>query len=201
MEKPKRFLITLGIIILCIFCFYGCFKNTYNGFVEKDENVSQKWSEVQNQYQRRYDLIPNLTATVKGYAQHEKEVFEEVAKARASAGGQINVSDSILNDPEAFANYQQIQDQLGASLQRLLVVTENYPELKADKNFLALQDELASTENKIAVERKRFTESVEDYNKSIRMFPKNIIANMCGFTKKEYFNAAVQAQEAPKVEF
>jgi LemA protein len=128
-------------------------------------------------------------------------VFTQVSEARSKAGGQINVSDEILNDPEAFARYQQVQDNLGASLQRLLMVTEQYPELKADQNFLALQDQLEGTENRITVARKRFNDTTTQYNIFIRKFPVNIIANMSGFTKKPYFKASEEAQSAPKVEF
>ena len=156
---------------------------------------------MQNQYQRRLDLIPNLVSTVKGYAKHESDVFTQVSEARSKAGGQINISDEVLNDPEAFARYQQIQDNLGASLQRLLMVTEQYPELKADQNFMALQDQLEGTENRITVAPNRFNDTAKGYNKKIRHFPANIIANMSGFEKKSYFSASAEAQSAPKVEF
>ena len=199
--KAKKGLIVVGIIIVCVFMIFSCYKNTYNGLVQSDESVSSLWAAVRNQYQRRMDLIPNLVATVKGYASHESEVFEEVSKARASAGGQINISDEVLNDPEAFARYQQVQDSLGASLQRLLVVTENYPELKADQNFMALQDQLEGTENRITVARQRFNDGAKTYNTKIRSFPTNINANMSGFEKKAYFSASAEAQTAPQVAF
>lgn len=201
MKKSSKTLIIVGVIVVLILAAFSSYKNTYNSLVAKDENVAAQWAEVQNQYQRRLDLIPNLVATVKGYASHESEVFTQVAEARSKAGGQINVSDDILNDPEAFARYQQIQDNLGSSLQRLLMVTEQYPELKADQNFIALQDQLEGTENRITVARKRYTEAVQSYNTSIRVFPNNIIANMSGFEKKAQFTASAEAQNAPKVEF
>lgn len=201
MKKPSKALIIVGVIVVLVLAVFSSYKNTYNSLVAKDENVAAQWAEVQNQYQRRLDLIPNLVATVKGYASHESEVFTQVAEARSKAGGQINVSDDILNDPEAFARYQQVQDNLGSSLQRLLMVTEQYPELKADQNFIALQDQLEGTENRITVARKRYTEAVQSYNTSIRVFPNNIIANMSGFEKKAQFTAAAEAQSAPKVEF
>lgn len=201
MKKPSKGLIIIICIVVLILAVFSGYKNTYNKLVMQDENVSAQWAEVQNQYQRRLDLIPNLVATVKGYASHESEVFTQVSEARSKAGGQINISDDILNNPEAFARYQQIQDNLGTSLQRLLMVTEQYPELKADQNFIALQDQLEGTENRITVARKRYTEAVQSYNTTIRVFPNNIIANMSGFDKKAQFSAAAEAQSAPKVEF
>ncbi len=201
MKKFPKWLIVVIIFAVCIFAVFSCYKNTYNSLVSMEENVSSQWAEVQNQYQRRMDLIPNLVSTVKGYASHESEVFMQVSEARSKAGGQINISDEILNDPDAFARYQQVQDQLGSSLQRLLMVTENYPELKADQNFLALQDQLEGTENRITVARQRYNEAAKKYNTKVRSFPSNIIANMSGFEKKTYFSASAEAQSAPKVEF
>ena len=201
MKKISGGLIALIIVIVCALGIFSFYKNTYNSMVSLDEDVSASWAEVQNQYQRRLDLIPNLVATVKGYAKHESDVFTQVSEARSKAGGQINISDEVLNDPEAFARYQQIQDNLGASLQRLLMVTEQYPELKADQNFLALQDQLEGTENRITVARNRFNDTAKKYNKRIRQFPANIIANMSGFEARPYFSASAEAQSAPKVEF
>ena len=201
MKKLSKGLIALIIVLVCVFAIFGWYKNTYNSLVSMDEEVSASWAEVQNQYQRRLDLIPNLVATVKGYAKHESDVFTQVSEARSKAGGQINISDDILNDPDAFARYQQVQDNLGASLQRLLMVTEQYPELKADQNFMALQDQLEGTENRITVARNRFNDTAKRYNTKIRQFPANIIANMSGFEKKSYFTASAEAQSAPKVEF
>ena len=201
MKKLSKGLIALIIVVVCVLGVFSFYKNTYNSLVSMDEEVSASWAEVQNQYQRRLDLIPNLVSTVKGYAQHESDVFTQVSEARSKAGGQINVSDDILNDPEAFARYQQVQDNLGASLQRLLMVTEQYPELKADQNFLSLQDQLEGTENRITVARNRFNETAKSYNTKVRQFPTNIIANMSGFEKKSYFTASQEAQSAPKVEF
>lgn len=200
-KKFPKWAIVLIIVAVCVFGIFRFYTGTYNKMVELDESVSSSWAQVQNQYQRRYDLIPNLVSTVKGYATHESDVFTKVSEARASAGGVINISDEVLSDPDAFARYQQIQDNLGSSLQRLLMVTENYPELKADTNFLSLQDELEGTENRIATERKRFNDSAKTYNTYIRKFPQNIIANMSGFDKKQYFAAGTEAQSAPKVEF
>lgn len=201
MKKISKGLVALIVVIVCILGIFSFYKNTYNSLVSLDEDVSASWAEVQNQYQRRLDLIPNLVSTVKGYAKHESEVFTQVSEARSKAGGQINISDEVLNDPEAFARYQQIQDNLGASLQRLLMVTEQYPELKADQNFLALQDQLEGTENRITVARNRFNDTAKGYNKRVRQFPASIIANMSGFRTRPYFTASAEAQSAPKVEF
>ncbi|MCQ2610548.1 MAG: LemA family protein [Treponema sp.] len=173
----------------------------YNKMVSMDEAVDAQWAQVQNQYQRRLDLIPNLVSTVKGYAKHEAEVFEQIAEARSKAGGMVNVDKSILDDPKAFEQFQKVQNDLGASLQRLLVISENYPALKADQNFLALQDQLEGTENRIATERQKFNEMVKSYNAYIRRFPNNLFAGMFGFEKKSYFAANPEAANAPKVEF
>ena len=197
----KKILITVGVIAIVAIALYSCTAGNYNKMVTLDEEVSTAWSQVQNQYQRRMDLIPNLVSTVQGYAKHEAEVLTQIAEARAQAGGVVNVDESILNDPEKFEQYQKIQNQLGASLQRLLAVTENYPELKANENFLALQDELAGTENRIAVERKNFNEVAKGYNTMIRKFPQSILAGMFGFEKRPYFTASEEAQSAPKVQF
>jgi len=201
MKKISKGLIALIIVLVCVLGVFSFYKNTYNSLVSMDEDVSASWAEVQNQYQRRLDLIPNLVSTVKGYAKHESDVFTQVSEARSKAGGQINISDEVLKDPEAFARYQQIQDNLGASLQRLLMVTEQYPELKADQNFLALQDQLEGTENRITVARNRFNDTAKGYNKRVRQFPASIIANMSGFKTRPYFTASAEAQSAPKVEF
>ena len=201
MKKFPKWLVVLIIFAVCVIALFSCYKNTYNSLVYMEENVSGQWAEVQNQYQRRMDLIPNLVSTVKGYASHESEVFKQVSDARSKAGGQINISDEVLSNPEAFERYQQVQDQLGSSLQRLLMVTENYPELKADQNFLALQDQLEGTENRITVARGRYNDAAKQYNSKIRSFPTNLIANMSGFEKKIYFSTSAEAQSAPKVEF
>lgn len=197
----KVLLAVLAVILILGFGFYRFWAGNYNSMVVKGEGVSGQWAQVQNQYQRRYDLIPNLVATVKGYASHESEVFTNIADARSKAGGVMQISDEVLNNPESFARFQQAQNDLGSALQRLLVVTENYPQLKADQNFLALQDQLEGTENRIATERKRFNDVVQEYNVFIKQFPRSIIANMSGFTAKEYFAANTDAQAAPAVQF
>ncbi|MDE6706214.1 MAG: LemA family protein [Treponemataceae bacterium] len=197
----KHMLITVGIVAVVLFGVYGCYKTGYNGMVARDEAVQGAWAQVQNQYQRRMDLIPNLVNTVKGYATHEERVFTEIAEARAQAGGVVRVDGAMLDDPEQFRKYQQVQDSLGASLRRLLAVTENYPALRANEQFVALMDNLEGTENRISVERKRFNEAVQGYNTFIREFPRSIIANMSGFRAKSYFTAAEAAQTAPSVQF
>lgn len=178
--------------------FSGC---GYNRMVSLDEGVSAAWAQVENVYQRRMDLIPNLVETVKGYAAQEQDTFTALAEARSRAGGVLEVDESLLNSPEAFARFQQAQDGLGAALQRLLVVTENYPDLKSNQNFLALQDQLEGTENRIAVERRRFNEAVRTYNTVIRRFPQMIFARMAGFESKPYFEASPGAESAPAVDF
>ena len=197
----KVFLIVLAVVLLLIFSLYRFWAGNYNAMVQKSETVDAAWAQVQNQYQRRFDLIPNLVNTVKGYASHESEVFTNIADARSRAGGVLQVSDEVFNNPESFARFQQAQNELGSALQRLLVITENYPELKADQNFLALQDQLEGTENRIATERNRFNKVVQDYNTFIRQFPRVIIANMSDFTAKQYFTAGTEAQSAPQVQF
>ncbi|MFA6701371.1 MAG: LemA family protein [Dysgonamonadaceae bacterium] len=171
----------------------------YNRMVEKQETVSQQWSNVENAYQRRSDLIPNLVATVKGYAEHEQETFTQVTEARSKAT-QMTVDPTNLT-PEAIQKYQDAQGELSQALGRLLLIQENYPELKANQNFMALQDELAGTENRISVERNKFNEKVQDYNAYIRKFPQVIYAGWFKFETKGYFQAAPGSETAPKVAF
>lgn len=197
----KTLLIVLAVIAVLGFGVYRFFAGNFNAMVSMDEEVKGQWGQVQNVYQRRFDLIPNLVATVKGYASHESDVLMGVTEARSRAGGVMNVSDEVLNDPEAFKRFQQAQGELGSALQRLLVVTENYPDLKANQNFLALQDQLEGTENRITVERKRYNDVVKSYNVFIKQFPRSIIANMNGFREKPYFSADESAQSAPTVSF
>lgn len=200
-RKAVKVLIPIAIVVIIIIIIYSSFAGTYNKMVSMDEGVKGSWSQVENVYQRRFDLIPNLVETVKGYAAQESETYTAVAEARANAGGVMEMSDELLNDPAAFERFQQAQSSLGGALQRLLVVTENYPELKANQNFMALQDQLEGTENRIAVERKRFNEQVQTYNTYIKQFPRMIIANMSGFDEKPYFEASQGAETAPKVDF
>ena len=172
----------------------------YNGIVKMDEGVNGSWAQVQNQYQRRMDLIPNLVATVQGVANFEKSTLTAVIEARAKAT-QVTLSPQLLNDPQAFQKFEQSQSQLGSALSRLLVTVEQYPNLKANENFLQLQSQLEGTENRIAVERKRFNEVVQGYNAHIRTVPTNIIASFGGFQQKAYFQAQAGAETAPKVQF
>ncbi len=197
----KTLLIVLGIVLFIGFSIYNFFTGNYNQMVAMDEGVKGQWGQVENVYQRRLDLIPNLVATVKGYAAHEATVLTDVTEARARAGGVMNVSDDVLNNPESFQRFQKAQSELSGALQRLLVVTENYPTLQANQNFLALQDQLEGTENRITVERQRFNEVVQTYNTFIKQFPRAIIANMSGFREKAYFAADEGASQAPTVSF
>jgi LemA protein len=193
--------IVVGIIVVIFaFSMYAYVKSTYNSFVTLDESINQTWAQVQNQYQRRYDLIPNLVETVKGYAEHEKETLTAVTEARSRVGGMTQIQANDLT-PEKLQQIQQAQAGLSGALQRLMVVVERYPDLKANQNFIRLQDELAGTENRVAIERQRFNEAVQGYNRQIRQFPANMLANMFGFTQKPYFEAAQGAEQAPKVEF
>ena len=193
MNKLKYVII---IAIVGVFTLSSC---GYNSMVNKEESVTSQWAQVQNAYQRRADLIPNLVSTVKGYASHEQETFTAVVEARAKAT-QVNLNPDELTE-EGIQKYQEAQQQVSSSLSRLLVTVESYPELKANQNFLALQDELAGTENRIAVERNRFNETARDYNQYIRRFPNVIYAGMLGFKKKGYFEADAGAQTVPSVEF
>lgn len=171
----------------------------YNSMVQKDENVKTAWSQVENQYQRRADLIPNLVNTVKGYASHEKETLTGVIEARAKAS-KTEINAEQLS-PEAMEKFQAAQGELSQALSRLMVVVERYPDLKANQNFLELQAQLEGTENRISVERKRFNETARGYNTYIRSFPKNFFASMFGFSQKPYFAAEAGSEKAPNVEF
>lgn len=185
----------LGVVLIIIIWLVSA----YNGLVQKDEACSQQWSKVESQYQRRLDLIPNLVNTVKGYASHEKETFTEVIQARNQAAS-AKVDPNNLTQ-ESLDKYQQTQTQLKSSLDRLMVVVERYPDLKANQNFLELQSQLEGTENRIAVERQRFADVVKVFNSKIRRFPTNLIAGMFSFERKAYFAAETGAETAPKVEF
>lgn len=196
MKKGLTVLLVVGAVVLGIFFW---FQSSYNKMVKMDEGVQAAWSQVENVYQRRADLIPNLVATVKGYAQHEQQTLEGVISARSKAT-QITMDPENLTQEE-LAKYQKAQGELGAALGKLLAITENYPDLKANENFLALQSQLEGTENRIAVERNKYNESARNYNTTIRQFPKNIVAGMFGFEKKPYFEAQEGAEVAPKVEF
>lgn len=195
---PKSIIVLLSFFAVIGLCLlWGVIVR--NGLVQEDENVSTAWANVQTQYQRRADLIPNLVNTVKGYAKHEEQTFKEVVEARAKAT-QITVNPENLT-PEKLKEYQAAQGELGSALGKLIAVSENYPELKANENFMELQAQLEGTENRINESRKRYNESVQSYNVKVRTFPSNLIANICGFQTKNKFEADAAAQNAPKVEF
>jgi LemA protein len=196
MHKIKK-LLSLAFLILIVSSLSGC---GYNSLVEQDEKVNQAWAQVENQYQRRADLIPNLVKTVQGYADFEKGVLTEVTEMRSKVG-QIKLSTDDLADEEKFKQFQEAQDKLSGALSRLLVVAENYPQLKANENFLQLQSQLEGTENRIAVERKKFNEAVQEYNTSVRRFPTLITAKFMGFKEKQYFKSAPGTDKAPDVNF
>ncbi|MBN1466155.1 LemA family protein [candidate division KSB1 bacterium] len=204
MAKSRKGIGCLAIAVILIVIGvvgYGFFKGAYNKFVTLDEDVNQKWAQVQNVLQRRMDLIPNLVETVKGYAAHERETLEAVINARAKASQiQVNAED-LANNPELLNQYMEAQNGLNSALNRLMVVVEQYPNLKANENFIRLQDELAGTENRISVERGRYNESVQIYNQHIRVFPNNLLAGLFNFDKRAYFDAPPEAQQAPKVDF
>ena len=196
----KTALIVLGVIVLILVIGFASLFGVYNGFVTAEQSVNEKWAQVQNVYQRRADLIPNLVETVKGFAAQEKTVLEAVTQARASASG-IKATPELLNDPVAFKKFQDAQNQLGGALSRLLVTVERYPELKSNQNFLALQSQLEGTENRITVERMRFNEAVRDYNTKIKLMPGALVAGMMGFKEKAFFEAAPGSETVPKVKF
>ena len=193
-------LAVVGVIILLGIAIVSWGTGIYNSLVSLDEATKQAWGQVENQYQRRMDLIPNLVETVKGYAEHESSVFEEVAAARSSVG-KLQVTPDILKNPQMFQKFQEAQASMSSALSRLLAVAENYPNLKANENFLQLQAQLEGTENRIAVERRRFNEVIQDYNIKVRSFPTSILAGMFGFGQKVYFQAEPGAEKAPKVKF
>ncbi len=195
MKKNKGLIITIVVIVLV--ALWGI--SSYNGLVSMDENVSNSWANVETQYQRRSDLIPNLVNTVKGYAKHESETLESVMAARSQAT-QVKIDPSNCT-PQQLAAYQKAQGDVTTALGKLLAITENYPDLKANQNFLELQSQLEGTENRINVARKDFNDTAKKYNTSLRRFPRNIIASMCGFEKRNYFEAEAGAEKAPKVEF
>ncbi len=189
-------LIGLGVVVLLI--FFGVGK--YNSLVQQQQTVNQSWAQVENQYQRRADLIPNLVNTVKGAADFEQQTLTDVIEARSRATS-IQVSADDLDNPQQMQQFQQAQEQLSGALSRLLVTVEKYPEIKANQNFRDLQVQLEGTENRISTERQRFNETVRDYNTTVQSFPDNLFAGLFGFDQKAYFEAEEGASEAPQVEF
>lgn len=190
MSELKKLLVPIIIVVVIIAIIAGIFMGSYNGFVDKEENVNNAYAQVENQLQRRMDLIPNLVNTVKGFAAHEEEVLGNIADARSRLAG--------AGSPEEQA---EANDELSGALSRLLVVVENYPELKADANFRQLMDELSGTENRLSVARQDYNTVVSDYNKKVKRMPGSIVASMFGFDEKEYFKSAEGAEEAPVVDF
>lgn len=195
MKKNKGLIIT--VVVIALVAIWGI--SSYNGLVSMDENVSNQWANVETQYQRRSDLIPNLVNTVKGYAKHESQTLEAVMAARSQAT-QVKIDPSNCT-PQQLAAYQKAQGDVTTALGKLLAITENYPDLKANQNFLELQSQLEGTENRINVARKDFNDTAKKYNTSLRRFPRNIIASMFGFEKRNHFEAEAGAEKAPKVEF
>jgi len=196
----RTVLIVLGVIVLVVLGGIGWAVGVNNDLVARDQDVKEKWAQVQNVYQRRADLVPNLVETVKGFAAQERTVLDEVTRARASVAG-IKATPELLNDPQALQKFQQAQSELGGALSRLLVVVERYPDLKSNQNFLALQSQLEGTENRIAVERRRFNESVREYNTRLRLFPGSLVASFAGFRDKAFFEAAPGSESVPRVKF
>ena len=196
MKKGLTVIVIIAAIVLALFFWV---KNSYNGLVKSDEQVKAAWSQVENVYQRRADLIPNLVATVKGYAAHESSTLESVVEARSKAT-QVTVDPDRLDAGE-IARFQEAQGELTQALGRLVMLRESYPDLKANQNFMELQAQLEGTENRISTERMKFNETARSYNTMVRSFPKNIIASMFGFETKGYFEAAGGTETAPKVEF
>ena len=195
----KKSWIIIGIIIVALIILYRLSVTPYNNMVRMEEQITSQWAQVENVYQRRADLIPNLVNTVKGYATFERETITKVIEARARAT-QVTINPEGLT-PEALQKFQQAQGDLGSALSRLMVVVERYPELKANQNFLELQAQLEGSENRIAVERNKFNETVQRYNAYIRSIPNNIIASIFGFAKKPYFEAETGAEKVPEVKF
>lgn len=189
-------LVVLGIVAVLVLVAVGL----YNGLVRSRVRVDEAWSGIATQLKRRHDLIPNLVETVKGFAAQERTVLEEVTRARASASS-IQLTPEALNDPKALERFQAAQNQLSGALSRLLVTVERYPDLKSNQNFLALQTQLEGTENRITVERRRFNESVREYNTRLRLFPGSLVASVSGYQPKAFFEAAPDAATVPKVKF
>ena len=193
-------LVALAVVVVLVVGVVVWAIGVQNRLVALEQDVNEKWAQVQNVYQRRADLIPNLVETVKGFAAQERTVLTEVTQARASASS-IKLTPEALNDPQAMAKFQAAQNQLSGALSRLLVTVERYPELKSNQNFLTLQSQLEGTENRITVERQRYNTAVRDYNTRLRTFPASVVAGMMGFKPKAFFEAAPGSETAPKVKF
>ena len=196
----RRFLIGIAIVVATILIVALAFGGIYNSLVKAEEKVSESWAQVENVYQRRLDLVPNLVETVRGYAAHERETLDAVIQARSKIT-QTSISKDVFNNPQTLTQFEQVQQGLSSALSRLLVVVEQYPDLKANQNFLALQSQLEGTENRVAVERRRFNEVARDFNSKLRVFPNNFVARLMGFQRKSYFAADEGARVVPTVKF
>jgi len=197
----KKALIAVAVVVVILLIIVGKGIGTYNNIIALEEGVKAQWAQVENTYQRRFDLIPNLVSTVQGEANFEKSTLTEVMDMRSRMGGTVKLDESLMNDEAALKRFQEMQGSLGGALQRLMAVSENYPDLKSNKSFQELRVQLEGAENRIAVERKRYNETVQAYNTTIRQFPTNIVAGFAGASPKALFSADAGASTAPKVQF
>ena len=197
----KKALIAVIVVVVILLIIVGKGIGTYNNIIALEEGVKAQWAQVENTYQRRFDLIPNLVSTVQGEANFEKSTLTEVMEMRSRMGGTVKLDESLMNDEAALKRFQEMQGSLGGALQRLMAVSENYPDLKSNKSFQELRVQLEGAENRIAVERKRYNETVQAFNTSIRQFPTNIVAGFAGASPKALFSADAGASQAPKVQF
>ena len=197
----KKALIAVIVVVVILLIIVGKGIGTYNNIIALEEGVKAQWAQVENTYQRRFDLIPNLVSTVQGEANFEKSTLTEVMDMRSRMGGTVKLDESLMNDEAALKRFQEMQGTLGGALQRLMAVSENYPDLKSNKSFQELRVQLEGAENRIAVERKRYNETVQAYNTTIRQFPTNIVAGFAGASPKALFSADAGASTAPKVQF
>ena len=197
----KKALIAVIVVVVILLIIVGKGIGTYNNIIALEEGVKAQWAQVENTYQRRFDLIPNLVSTVQGEANFEKSTLTEVMEMRSRMGGTVKLDESLMNDEAALKRFQEMQGSLGGALQRLMAVSENYPDLKSNKSFQELRVQLEGAENRIAVERKRYNETVQAYNTTIRQFPANLVAGFAGASPKALFSADAGASVAPKVQF
>ena len=197
----KKALIAVIVVVVILLIIVGKGIGTYNNIIALEEGVKAQWAQVENTYQRRFDLIPNLVSTVQGEANFEKSTLTEVMEMRSRMGGTVKLDESLMNDEAALKRFQEMQGTLSGALQRLMAVSENYPDLKSNKSFQELRVQLEGAENRIAVERKRYNETVQAYNTTIRQFPTNIVAGFAGASPKALFSADIGASTAPKVQF
>jgi len=197
----KKALIAVIVVVVILLIIVGKGIGTYNNIIALEEGVKAQWAQVENTYQRRFDLIPNLVSTVQGEANFEKSTLTEVMEMRSRMGGTVKLDESLMNDEAALKRFQEMQGSLGGALQRLMAVSENYPDLKSNKSFQELRVQLEGAENRIAVERKRYNETVQAYNTTIRQFPTNLVAGFAGASPKALFSADAGASTAPKVQF